>query len=91
MKVPALHLYRVGVRIGALFRILIGQFVKREVAAIHDLERAGERVRIAGEQAVHLVGRFQVAVRMPLTAVAEFVDGDVVAVAAISVKRIAPK
>ena len=65
--------------VGALLRILIRQFVEGEAAAIDDLQCAGQRFGIAREQPVHLLGRFKIAVGMPLAAIPQLVDGDVVA------------
>src|SRR3546814_2173271 len=41
----------------AFLGILIGQLVEREAATIHDLEGAGQRLRVAAEQSMHLFGR----------------------------------
>ena len=62
-------------RVGALLRILIGQFVEREAAALDDLERARQRLGIAGEQAVHLLRRLEIAIGMAFAAIAQLVDG----------------
>ena len=40
--------------------IFVSQLVEREGAGVGDLHGAGERVRMAGEQPRHFVGRFQV-------------------------------
>ena len=77
-------------RISALLGILIGQLVQREAAAFDDLDRAGQRLGIAGEQAVHLVRRLEISIGMALAPVAELVDGDAVADAGDDILQDAP-
>ena len=69
-----------GVRPGIVrfFGILIGQLVEREAAALGDLDRARQRLRIAAEQPRHFLGRLEVAVGMALAAEAGVVDRAVV-------------
>ena len=42
-------------------RVVVGQLAQREAAALDDLQRALERIRMVPEQARHLVRRFEVA------------------------------
>ena len=58
-----------------LFRVLVDQLVEAEAAALGDLERPGERLRIAGEQPVHLRGGLEMPVAGALAPEAEVVDG----------------
>ena len=71
-------LLRGEIRKELFLRILIGEFREREPAAVHDLGRAGERFRVAVEQAVHLFGRLQIPIGETLAAMTEFIDGDIV-------------
>jgi hypothetical protein len=43
-----------------LVGVLVAQLGEREPAALHDLERARDRVRVGGEQPRHLRGRLDV-------------------------------
>ena len=54
-------LWREG-RVLLLVGILVAQVAKVEAAAFGDLQRARDRVRVAGEQAGHFLGRLEVAV-----------------------------
>ena len=58
-----------------LARVLVAQLVEREAAAGDDLQGAGDRVRVALEQARHLAGILEVAVGMALEAQAGGIDG----------------
>ncbi len=58
-----------------LARILVGQLVQAEAAAIGDLDRPRQGLRIAGEQPVHFPDRLQVPVGRPAPAKAHVVDG----------------
>src|SRR3546814_12089556 len=62
----------------SLLRILIGQLIQRETAALDDLKGSGERFGIAAEQAVHFLRRLEIAIGVPLPPLAQFVDGNVV-------------
>ena len=74
-----------------LARILIGQLVEREAAALGDLQRAREGFGIAAEQPRHLLGRLQVAIGMALAAEAGVVDGAAMADAGDHVLQDAPR
>ena len=74
----------------ALLGILVGELVEREAAALGDLQRPRQRLRIAAEQPVHLLGRLEVAIGVALAPVAERVDGDVVADAGDDILQDAP-
>ena len=87
---PLQRLLRSERGIVALLGILVGELVEREAAALGDLQRPRERLRIAAEQPVHLLGRLQVAVGVAFAPVAERVDGDVVADAGDDILQDAP-
>ena len=53
-----------------LVGILVLEFIEGEVAGLHDLDGAGQGLRVVGEQARHLGGRLQVALGIGLQAVA---------------------
>ena len=74
-----------------LFRILVGEFVHAEGAAVGDLDRPRHRFRIAREQPRHLLRRLQIAVGVPLAAEAGLVDRDVVPDAGDDVLQDAPR
>ncbi|KPH87734.1 hypothetical protein GLUCOINTEAF2_0204086 [Komagataeibacter intermedius AF2] len=66
-------------RDGDLVGILVGQVIKAEAAALHNLRGPGHRLGIAAEQPRHFRGRLEVAVRMALAREPGLVDGGVVA------------
>src|SRR3546814_17896631 len=74
-------------RVVALLRILIGQLIQRETAALDDLKGSGERFGIAAEQAVHFLRRLEIAIGVPLPPLAQFVDGNVVTDAGYEIGR----
>ena len=56
-------------------RVLVAQFAQAEAAALGDLLRAGDGVRVGHEQARHLLGRLQVAFWRARAAETGIVDG----------------
>jgi len=57
---------------------VIGELIRREAAARGDREGTRERVRTSAEEAVHLVGRLQMAIGVAFAAEAGLVDGAIV-------------
>ena len=62
------------VRIVALFRVLVGKLAEVERAAPDDLQRAGQRLGVAIEQAVHLGRGLEVAIGVALAPESQLVD-----------------
>ena len=58
-----------------LVRVLVAQFVQRETATIGDLHGAFDGAGMAGEQAGHFLGRFEVTVGGVVAIVADLIDG----------------
>jgi hypothetical protein len=78
-------------RQGPLLGILIREFIESELAALSDLDRAGERLGIAAEQPVHFFRPLEEAVGVALATKAEFVDGAVVANGGDDILQDAPR
>ena len=65
-------------RYDGFLRVLVGQLLKREFAATHDLHRPRQGLWAAWKQPFHLLRRLQISVRMSLALEADIVDRGVV-------------